>query len=220
MTETFEFTLLENGLDFIVSGLRAISTASSKSDLKYGVLHLTSGIELVLKERLRREDWRLLFENPEKATEELYNSGNFKSVSLEECLERLEECGVDLDPKHRKRLKSFRAKRNRLEHFRISDTKEAIEGSAASALEVLLLFVREEIGSNELSKEEEKLLLEIHEKVGEFRHFTDVRLQNISAEMEAEKANYAEFISCPPITVPAVIGMSIEYACLKLACSK
>ena len=61
------FVLLENGLDFIASGLRYIARGETKSDLKYGVLHLASGIELVLKERLRQEDWRLVFVKPDKA---------------------------------------------------------------------------------------------------------------------------------------------------------
>ena len=54
--EDLQFDLLENGLDFIASGLDHIARGATKTDLKYGVLHLASGIELVLKERLRQED--------------------------------------------------------------------------------------------------------------------------------------------------------------------
>ena len=43
--ESVEFELLENGLDFIASGLEAISRAENKGDLKYGVLHLVSCLQ-------------------------------------------------------------------------------------------------------------------------------------------------------------------------------
>ena len=50
-----EFTLLENGLDFIWSAVEHLGTDLSKRSLKYAVLNLAAGIELILKERLRRE---------------------------------------------------------------------------------------------------------------------------------------------------------------------
>jgi len=64
------------------------------------VLHLSAGIELVLKDRLFREDWTQIFFKPEDATPEKYRSGNFKSVGLDDCLKRLEassdsaSCGI------------------------------------------------------------------------------------------------------------------------------
>ena len=67
--KTVNFTLLENGLDFIWSAVEHLGVASTKRDLKYATLHLVSGIELVLKERVRREDWSLLFPDPSKPTQ-------------------------------------------------------------------------------------------------------------------------------------------------------
>jgi hypothetical protein len=89
--DVVQLSMLENGLDFIASGLKHIASPVSKFDLKYAVLHLSAGIELVLKDRLRREDWRQIFVKPDEATEEKLKSGNFKSVNLRDCLERLEE---------------------------------------------------------------------------------------------------------------------------------
>ena len=89
--DDIQLSMLENGLDFILSGLKYIGNPTSKFDLKYAVLHLSSGIELVLKDRLRREDWTQIFVKPEQATEEKLKSGNFKSVNLYQCLERLEK---------------------------------------------------------------------------------------------------------------------------------
>ena len=59
------FSLLENGLDFVLSAVEHLGGNPSKRELKYAVLHLYSGAVLILKERLLREDWKLLFANPE-----------------------------------------------------------------------------------------------------------------------------------------------------------
>ena len=80
--DAVQLSMLENGLDFIASGLKHIASPVSKFDLKYAVLHLSAGIELVLKDRLMREDWTQIFVKPEEATEEKLKSGNFKSVNL------------------------------------------------------------------------------------------------------------------------------------------
>jgi hypothetical protein len=64
-----EYALLENGLDFVLSALEHVGSKPDRRQLKYAVLHLYAGVALVLKERLRQEDWRLLFEKQEKADE-------------------------------------------------------------------------------------------------------------------------------------------------------
>lgn len=84
------FTLLENGLDFVWSAVEHLSVATSKRGLKYALLHLVSGIELILKEWLRREDWKLVFPKPEKADEVLYKTGAFKSIDFGQLIDRVE----------------------------------------------------------------------------------------------------------------------------------
>lgn len=191
------FVLLENGLDFIASGLRYIARGETKSDLKYGVLHLASGIELVLKERLRQEDWRLVFVQPDKADERLYRAGNFRSVNQEECLNRLKEhCGIDLTDSQRETLRAFRLRRNRLEHFAIVDSQRAIERLAAEVLGILLDFIGEAFDESELL-EGEDLLLEIRNRLGEFKRFTKSRLDEIGLELERWQKGYGGVIECP-----------------------
>ena len=68
-SDAIQLSMLENGLDFIRSGLKSIASPQSKFDLKYAVLHLSAGIELVLKDRLRREDWTLIFDDVTQADE-------------------------------------------------------------------------------------------------------------------------------------------------------
>ena len=66
-SEALEYTLLENGLDFISSALKHLKNQPTKRELKYAVLHLSAGIELILKERLKREHWSLVFDKPADA---------------------------------------------------------------------------------------------------------------------------------------------------------
>jgi len=53
-------------LDFVWSGVEHLSFATSKRELKYALLHFVSGMELILTERLRREDWKLLSPKPDQ----------------------------------------------------------------------------------------------------------------------------------------------------------
>jgi hypothetical protein len=84
-----EFDLIQNALDY----LRSAADYSIKGDtrsLKYAVLHLDAAIELVLKARLAREHWSLIFENSDKASLQAMSSGDFVSVDIKSALNRLE----------------------------------------------------------------------------------------------------------------------------------
>ena len=83
MESEFKFSLLENGLDFLLSSLEHLTAASAipsskvnevvqaveqKRHLKCALLHLCSSIELIFKERLRQEHWSLVFKDVSKAS--------------------------------------------------------------------------------------------------------------------------------------------------------
>lgn len=196
--DEIRFELLENGLDFIASGLDNIARGATKSDLKYGVLHLFSGIELVLKARLQQEDWRLLFPDQAKADENSYKAGNFRSIGLADCLQRLEEeCGIEISDEGIEKLDAIRIRRNRLEHFAIVDTKVAIESVAAQALGVLLDFISDAFEDSSVSDHEKELLLRIRERLSEFDAFTKDRLAEISADSNGRRREFTNSIECP-----------------------
>jgi hypothetical protein len=110
--------------------------------LKYALLHLCPGVELIFKERIRQEDWQLFFADPEKADEGAYESGDFWSVDFKQAQERLEEdCGVELTHEEKAQLKSFRKRRNQLEHFGVEDTLPAVQSSIVQMVNLLADFV-------------------------------------------------------------------------------
>jgi len=64
-----KYTVLENGLDFVLNSINNLTIASEdttdeyakKRLIKYSLLHLSSGIELILKSRLLKEHWTYVF---------------------------------------------------------------------------------------------------------------------------------------------------------------
>lgn len=203
--DDIQLSMLENGLDFIISGLKHIAAPVSKFDLKYAVLHLSAGIELMLKDRLRREDWTQIFVKPEDATEEKLKSGNFKSVNLYQCLERLEEhCPVDLPDKAL--LLSFKDQRNPIEHFELNHSKEALEASSAVVLGALIDFIGDAYEEDDLSTEESELLQQIRTGLAEFRRFTVERMTDIQPLLQDHKKHYGQIVVCPSCMQDALMA--------------
>src|SRR5437667_8466465 len=189
------FTLLENGLDFVWSAVEHLSVATSKRELKYALLHLVSGIELILKERLRREDWKLLFPNPEKANEARYKTGDFKSVDFGKLIDLVEGYCFDGNWEDAESLQAVRQQRNRFEHFEATESAEAVIASTAEALGVILDFIREELSGDHdhFTESEEALLTAIRGKLTDLDAFVETRLKSIEPELE----NAYAVLPCP-----------------------
>ena len=88
--------LLENGLCFLLQSIKHFKySENSKSDtetereLKYSTVHLFSGIFLILKEKLGREHWSLLFADVNQANKKKLESGDFRGVNFIDCQNRL-----------------------------------------------------------------------------------------------------------------------------------
>ncbi|PCL95028.1 hypothetical protein [Paenibacillus lautus] len=185
-----EFELFENGLNFVVSALEYLDEPIQPSDLKYAILHLSSGIELILKERLRREHWTLLFTKVDKASLQDYKNGKFTSASFDDCIARLVNiCEVDISSQQRKNLNSLRDKRNRFEHFGIVDTSEALKATVADALNFLIDFISDEL-EDELDNDE---MMIIREEVLKFDAFIKQRWKAIGDQI----AKLQLVVTCP-----------------------
>ena len=59
MTKNVEFKLAGNALDYVLSASEHAKIGTAR-ELKYAILHLFAGAELILKSRLIAHDWRLL----------------------------------------------------------------------------------------------------------------------------------------------------------------
>lgn len=178
--QRIEFRLLQNSLDFISSALESLGGTPGHRELKYAVLHLVSGVELIFKERLRREHWALVFERPDQASKTKYETGNFNSVSFSNCLTRLVDiCGFQFTDERKKRLEALRDKRNRLEHFGIIDTVQALTSDAAAVMSFVLDFVDAELTPEKFEPADKKTLQQIRKKLTEFQEFVRLRLKDV-----------------------------------------
>ena len=149
-----EIHLFENSLDFILSGIKHINSDKDYSGLKYAVLHLCSGLELLLKERLRLVNWSLVFNKVADASEKKYNSGDFTSVYLESALKRLEGiCDIEFIESDKTALREFKKIRNSFEHFKVAGHTEKISGLAVKVVSIILKFIADNFDSNNFSAE-------------------------------------------------------------------
>ncbi|MCS6287300.1 MAG: hypothetical protein H8K08_17935 [Nitrospira sp.] len=187
------FTLLENGLDFVLSAVECLSGTLSKRELKYAVLHLYSGAVLIVKERLLREDWTLLFANQERAEEKVFRSGSFHGPDLKQCLERLEDIDVEVSEQSILQLGLLADKRKRLEHLHFADSAEAVIALTADILSFVVDFVSRELDAASLDETSAKLLDAIRAKLTDFEAFETARWETISAEVES-----AQTVVCCP----------------------
>lgn len=193
--QEFSFSNLENGLDFLLRALEYLEGKPSHRELKYAVLHLHSGIELILKEPIRREYWSLIFEKPEDATKEKYLTGDFRSVSWETCLKRLKGvCGIDISETENRALNILKNKRNRLEHFGIIDNIVAVKSSTVPVLNFAIDFINGKIRQETMSGIEQQLLQKIRENLGNFKDFVYERMQIIQPELETFQGSV---VTCP-----------------------
>lgn len=191
-----ELDLLENGLDFIMFAIKQLKHGG-KSELKYGILHLSAGVDLVLKYRLSQEHWSLLFADINAATSDKLNSGDFKSVDSIGCIDRLKRiCGIELSEKEVNQLKHLRDRRNRLEHFGITESAAALKSSTLKVLNFILDFINEHIEYSRLNSTEENLLVSIREQLRDFEEFIEKRLKSLKTELDYYRGITAVTI-CP-----------------------
>jgi len=206
-----EFTLLENGLDFVLSALEHMAGDPSPREIKYSVLHLCSGIELVLKERLMREHWSLVFDKLEKAKKTTFESGRFNSVTFVPCIDRLIEiAGVDYVRAHRKELESFRDRRNQIEHFGFVDSIEAIKSSSSKVLNFLYDFIHRELAP---TADLEEQLAEMLEYLREFDQFVKDRMLIVQEEVADVCSPIVECSRCRQMAVTIAEGEALCHFC-------
>lgn len=140
--EDLAFDAVVNGVDFLDSAIRSLLTSHDPRSLKYAVLHLQAAIEILVKVRLQREGIEHIFEDPYNADEKKFQQGQFKSVSLNAALKRLNKvAGIHLTKSEEKALQYLNEERNKLQHFGSTSKHEVVNTRAAQALDVLFQFI-------------------------------------------------------------------------------
>lgn len=212
-----EATMLENGLDFIIDAIRQLKEAERETDelkkrrIKYSLLHLSSGIELILKSRLYKEHWTYVFSDMNKANKGKLQEGDFRSVESAILVERLERlCNVMIDSESKQSFNDLRKRRNQMEHFIIKDTFQAVESCIHNALVGISEFIAENYADfvyksetmeddecrYELTPKEDELLEELIKCISELKAHYDEAI-NIAKAKAEEEVPLEQLIKCP-----------------------
>lgn len=192
-----QFDLIENGLDFVTSGVEHILKDTKPYLLKYAILHLSAGTELLLKEVLKNEHWSLIFENPTNAKFDVLKTGEFRSVDFETLLTRLTNiCEIKLSQKELGILRQLRKHRNKIEHFEFNENSEAIKSLTSKVLCLLLNFINEYFEETSLSETSKDRIETLRSIVTEFKEFANLRTSQIRVQLEIAQQSH-KIENCP-----------------------
>ncbi|MDQ0951499.1 hypothetical protein QFZ24_005422 [Streptomyces phaeochromogenes] len=143
------FTPVRNGMDYLISAVKNLTEGSSPPsdrDLKYAVLHLQAATEVLLKARLVREHWSLVFKDPGSADRAVFETGRFESCNIAATIHRLEKIAqVAISEDEQKAIRGLADTRNALTHYGHTANAYAVEAQAAEVLGFLLTFISRQL---------------------------------------------------------------------------
>lgn len=139
-----EFDLLGNAVDSIQQAIDLLAWREEADDarrLKQAVLAIAHGVELLLKERIRKVHPVLIWENVDK-----FPSLGARTVTVDTALSRLQKIGgLNISEADCDLIRSLRDTRNAIEHYLWSTTKSEAEQIVGMALGFALHFARDEL---------------------------------------------------------------------------
>lgn len=208
-----KLNLLENALDFIHDAVKQLKDAEVEPlRMKYAILHLSSGIELLLKERLQREHWSLILEDVDNANRDHFDKGESRTVGLKQARKRLEGiCEIDFK-KHLKVLDRLGDSRNKLIHFKIEIAIEEAVSILVESWSFILDFEREHL---DLTKDEKASAIfdQIRQKMVGHEEYVKERREEIEDELKQLQKKGWAIIDCPMCLQDALTIDGGEWEC-------
>ncbi len=142
---TISFELVENAVDSVAHAIELMAwrdISDERSRLKQAILSVAQGVELLLKERLRRVHPSLVWEDVDK-----YPRLDARTVGVEKAIHRLKSIGaVVLDESDITLIKSLRNTRNAIEHFSWQTTRKEASLIVGQALSFAVDFAQRHLG--------------------------------------------------------------------------
>lgn len=182
--------IIENGLDFLLHSLRppVDLEEEAREDIlpKYLVLNVAAATELILKARLCKEHWSLIFQNPDKASMACLRSGEFCSATFDTCVVRLERIsGFAFSSSSREVLRELRARRNCYQHLRVLPDPRAATPLAGKVLDFLLGFLDRCFDSQDFTSSAHEALQELRPRLSEFHELREIRLAQLRSQLQS-----------------------------------
>ena len=190
--------LIENAFDFIENATNRLANSDSNSlEIKYTILHLSSGLELLLKQPLVDQHWSLIFSNVDKASKLIYESGEFSSINIESIEFRLKGIHpLKTDDIRFDKVKELRKLRNRIEHFSAPLTKEQVVTLVFDCCNVAInLIDKFEILKSypDIQEEYDSII----KNILKLEEFTKNRMEHIKPEIQEFESKNTIVIKCP-----------------------
>lgn len=199
MSTEIKLNMVDNGLDFIANSLNTIE--ESAADLKYSLINLHAGIQLILKELLYQEHWSLIFQDIDKADKSKLDSGDFNSVSYDTLIKRLKNiCDIEFDKELISHLDWLRKERNKTEHFQFVATPDVLKAKIVNLFTYLIPFIKSELIDAGCIHTEDQRFLEIEENLYNMKEYVQARLELIKTELSSIKL----ILQCPICNQEAV----------------
>ena len=181
-SEELQQSLLDNALDFMLSAAEAVSRDEGHRTLKDAVLHLANGIELLLKARLAREHWSLIFSEVNRASYKELAKADFASVGYTTAVKRLEQIvGVAIDKSVGSHIQNLRKLRNRLTHFTATLEPAQAKSLVAKSMNFCVEFCEQE---GMVTGDSEGKISDIHMSLTDLQEFVDDRMASIQDDWE------------------------------------
>jgi hypothetical protein len=183
--------MTENGLAFLARSVGELTTQTTTQPLSFAVADLAVAIEVLMKARLVREHWSLICVDPDKVTPAKILLGDFRTVSPEQAVIRLENAvGVPLKAgKWDQRVSEISRLRNRVMHFALVGLEPVgLQAAAGRGLDFLLWLLGSQFagqGDAETQKLVSAAIDELSEQIGKLTHLLAERMKTIEAELDA-----------------------------------
>ena len=175
MTAKVKLDMVDNGLDFLLKSLDTID--DSNENLKYSIINLNAGIQLLLKELLFQEHWSLIFQKVEQAKKEKLVSGDFMSVNYETLIQRLTNIAeLKFDERLLEELDLLRKERNKIEHYHFVVTPDVVKSKIVSVLTHFIPFMKEVMVEEGIIEFDDERYTHIIEHLNEFEEYISERM--------------------------------------------
>ncbi len=189
MAKDLKFNLLENAIDSLQQGIRFALEEDSptQGDLKLSVLLVAQSVELLLKERLRKEHWSLIFTKIDEA-----GKLDANTVTIPDSIKRLEQIvHVKLDDEEKRTILLLSNTRNRIQHYEIEISFEEVLGKIHAAIAFVTRFLKDELQkdiSDHLQRSYIRELMDIDKTLKPLQDLAQQSIEKLRKEHEPADA--------------------------------
>ncbi|WP_331751891.1 hypothetical protein OG713_45925 (plasmid) [Streptomyces sp. NBC_00723] len=214
--DQLDFPPIRNGVDYLVSVVDHLTVDDvGPREIKYSVLHLQAAAEVLLKARLVREHWSLVFEDPGEANDRSFRSADFKSCTVGEAVARLRNIvGVTITDKEQEALKDLGRDRNALQHYGLTHNARALEARAGRVLDFLVRFLDDAL-LPDLDRDERNAvgadMVRIRDGLENIQTYITQRMRRLRGDLRGSENRT---IACPTCGQLALVADGTQNRCL------